>query len=120
MKNPLRPMLGCFRPVLGWWDDVLGAAAVVEDAVATVRSHRLTKAQNQKLAATERAAALVKARQGCTHLPPCPSATAPDRTKAAEVYADEVCVYLCNGIVLSIKAPDYPPSTVLPEKEATP
>ncbi|MFF3460450.1 hypothetical protein ACFYXH_40470 [Streptomyces sp. NPDC002730] len=117
MRNPLRPLLS-------WWGHALGAAGVIEDAVATVRDRRLTKADNVQLAASERAAALAKARQGCTHTPPCPPTSAPDRTKAAEVWADDACVYLCNGLVLAtkaIKAPDSPSGLYapMPEKETT-
>lgn len=114
MRNPLRPLLG-------WWGSALGTFGVVEDVVATIRDRRLTKADNEQLAASARNIALAKARQGCTHTPPCPPACAPDRTRAAEVWSDNACVYLCNGIVLSIKAPDFPSfDFTLPEKEATP
>jgi hypothetical protein len=102
----------------------LGAVGVVEDIVATVRSRRLIKADNEQLAASARNTALAEARRGCTHLPACPPADAPDRMKAAEVWADDACVYLCNGLVLSARetqAPDSPSGlyTAMPEKEST-
>ncbi|MGW1765046.1 hypothetical protein ACWCQL_13345 [Streptomyces sp. NPDC002073] len=118
MKNPLRPLLG-------WWGQALGAAGVVEGAVAAIRDRRLIKADNEHLATAERTAALGKARRGCTHAPTCPPASAPDRTKAVEVWADDACVYLCNGLVLAtkeIQAPDSPSGlyTPMPERETTP
>ncbi|ATL88760.1 DUF5999 family protein [Streptomyces malaysiensis] len=100
-----------------WWGEVLGVVCVVEDITATVRSLRASSAENKELAAAERTVALRQARQGCTHSPACPPTNAPDRQKAAVVYEDAQFTYLCNGIVLSIKAPDYP-SFVLPETEA--
>ncbi|MFM9735203.1 DUF5999 family protein [Streptomyces niveiscabiei] len=99
------------RALRGWWNDVLGAACVVEDVVSTVRSRRLTTVRTRTILSSDRATALLKARQGCTHTPQCPPAGAPDRTKAAEIYADDSCIYLCNGIVLStsaLAAPDSP------------
>ncbi|MFM9449139.1 DUF5999 family protein [Streptomyces acidiscabies] len=105
------------RALRGWWNDVLGAACVVEDVVSTVRSHRLTTARTRTILSSDRATALITARQGCTHTPPCPPAGAPDRTKAAEIYADASCIYLCNGIVLSasaLTAPDSPSGLPIP------
>lgn len=108
------------RPLLTLWGNALGVAGVVEDVAATVRSHRQTKARAEELAGSERAEALAKAREGCTHTPLCPSRSAPDRTEAVEIWADDACVYLCNGLVLStkaIKAPDSPSGLYTPEKE---
>ncbi|MFC7933079.1 hypothetical protein [Streptomyces cinereoruber] len=121
MRNPLRPLIGRVQHVLGV---TLGAVGVVEDAVATVRSRRLITADNKELAASARNAALAEARQGCTHTPQCPPAAAPDRMKAVEVWSDDACVYLCNGLVLAARetqAPDSPSSlyTAMPEKETT-
>ncbi|MFG2176937.1 hypothetical protein ACGFMO_37185 [Streptomyces niveus] len=118
-------MRNLFRPLLGWWGDALGAYGVIEDIVATVRSRRLTKSDTEQLAASARNIALAKARQGCTHSPKCPAAGAPDRMKAAEVWSDDACVYLCNGLVLAataIQAPDSPSGLFAPtpEKESTP
>ncbi|MBV9024695.1 MAG: hypothetical protein JO362_13090 [Streptomycetaceae bacterium] len=111
------------RTVRAWCDEVLGVLCVIEDVRSTVRSRRAVRTQNRQLDAAERTAVLRKARQGCTHTPPCPPTSAPDRTKAVEIYADDACVYLCNGLVLSsIKAPDSPSGlhTPMPEKESTP
>ncbi|WP_371558742.1 hypothetical protein OG416_39030 (plasmid) [Streptomyces longwoodensis] len=121
MRNPLRPLIGRVSHAFGV---TLGAVGVVEDVVATVRSHRLTKADNKQLADSARNAALAEARRGCTHLPACPPAAAPDRMKAVEVWADDACVYLCNGLVLAARetqAPDSPSGlyTPMPEKETT-
>lgn len=107
------------------WGGVLGAVCVIEDAASTLRSHRMTKAEDKQRAASERVRALVQARQGCTHTPPCPPAGAADRLAAAEVWADDACVYLCNGLVLStaaLQAPDSPSGlhTPTPERETTP
>lgn len=118
MRNPVRPLLV-------WWGQALGAVGIVEDVVSTVRDRRLTKANSEQLATSARNTALAKARQGCTHTPPCPPAAAPDRTKAAEVWADDACVYLCNGLVLAAKAIKAPDSlsglyTPMREKENTP
>lgn len=118
MRNPL-------RPALAWWGKALGAAGVVEDTVATVRDRRLTRVRTEQLAASKRAAALAQARQGCIHTPLCPPASAPDRTRAVEIHADDACVYLCNGLVLAtkaIQAPDSPSGLYIPtpEKESTP
>ncbi|MFE2749624.1 DUF5999 family protein [Streptomyces scopuliridis] len=117
-------MMHLLRTAHTWWEGILGAAGVVEDVVTIVRDRRLTKADNKQLAASERMTALAKARQGCTHTPPCPPASAPDRTKAAEVWSDDACVYLCNGLVLAtkeIQAPDSPSGlyTPMPERETT-
>ncbi|WP_018570106.1 hypothetical protein [Streptomyces sp. PsTaAH-124] len=112
------------RALRGLWDDVLGAACVVEDVVSTLRNHRLTKAETKQLTASERSSALAEARQGCTHTPTCPPSSAPGRTAAAEIWSDDSCVYLCNGLVLSTKetprAPDSPSSlcTPTPQKES--
>ncbi|MFF1700048.1 hypothetical protein ACFVXC_41510 [Streptomyces sp. NPDC058257] len=121
MRNPLRPLIGRVSHAFGV---TLGAVGVVEDVVATVRSQRLTKADNKQLADSARNAALAEARRGCTHLPACPPAAAPDRMKAVEVWADDACVYLCNGLVLAARetqAPDSPSGlyTAMPEKETT-
>ncbi|MFJ2561335.1 MULTISPECIES: hypothetical protein [unclassified Streptomyces] len=121
MRNPLHPLLGWWSHTLGV---TLGAVGVVEDVVATVRSHRLTKADNKRLAISARNVALAEARWGCTHSPTCPPAAAPDRMKAVEVWADDACVYLCNGLVLAARetwAPDSPSGlyTPMPEKETT-
>ncbi|MBU3865542.1 hypothetical protein KN815_16090 [Streptomyces sp. 4503] len=107
-----------FHTVRTWWGEVLGVVCVVEDVTATMRSRRAISAENKQMAASERTAALRQARQGCTHSPACPPTDAPDRQKAVVVYEDAQFTYLCNGIVLSIKAPDYPSFTVLPETEA--
>ena len=117
MRNPIRPLLM-------WWGQALGAIGIVEDVVSTVRDRRLTKAETEQLATSPRNTALAEARQGCTHSPRCPSATALDRTKAVEVWADDACVYLCNGLVLAakeIKAPDSLSGlyTPMPKKERT-
>jgi hypothetical protein len=121
MRNPLRPLLGWWSHTLGV---TLGVVGVVEDAVATARNHRLTKADSKQLAASARNIALAEARQGCTHSPKCPPAAAPDRTKAVEVWSDNACVYLCNGLVFAARetqAPDSPSGlyTPMPEKETT-
>ncbi|NEB58728.1 hypothetical protein G3I55_30700 [Streptomyces sp. SID6648] len=121
MRNPLRPLIGRVNHAFGV---TLGAVGVVEDVVATVRNRRLIKADNKELAASARNAALAEARRGCTHLPKCPPADAPDRMKAVEVWADDACVYLCNGLVLAARetqAPDSPSGlyTAMPEKETT-
>lgn len=114
-------MMHPIRTARAWWGEILGVACVVGDIQATVRSFRATRASNKELGGTRRTAALVDARRGCAHLTACPPATAPDRQKAEVVYEDDHFTYLCNGLVLSIKAPDFPPSTtVLPEKERTP
>ncbi|MEU0743988.1 hypothetical protein [Streptomyces sp. NPDC006134] len=114
-----------FRALRGLWDDVLGAACVVEDVVSTVRNRRLTKAENKQLTASARSFALAQARQGCIHDPKCPPASAPNRTAAAEIWSDDACVYLCNGLVLAasaIQAPDSPSGlyTPTPDKERQP
>ncbi|MFD8386535.1 DUF5999 family protein [Streptomyces sp. NPDC059679] len=114
-------MMRPIRTARVWWHEVLGVVGVIEDITATVRSRRAVNAENKKLATAERTTALRQARQGCTHSPACPLATAPDRQRAAVVYEDDHFSYLCNGLVLSIeaiKAPDYPP-TGLHEKEST-
>ncbi|MFJ8982674.1 hypothetical protein [Streptomyces sp. NPDC102282] len=121
MRNPLRPLINRASHAIGV---TLGAVGVVEDAVNTVRSRRLTKADNKQLADSARNTALAKARRGCTHLPTCPPVAAPDRMKAVEVWADDACVYLCNGLVLAARetqAPDSPSGlyTAMPEKEST-
>lgn len=122
MRNPLRPLIGRVSHAIG---TTLGAVGVVEDVVATVRSRRLIKADNEQLAASARNAALAEARRGCTHSPTCPPAAAPGRMKAVEVWADDACVYLCNGLVLAARetqAPDSPSGlyTAMPtEKETT-
>lgn len=118
-------MRNLLRPLLGWWGQALGAAGVVEDAITTVRDRRLVKADTKQLAASERVAALATARKGCTHAPKCPPASAPDRTKAVEVWSDDACIYLCNGLVLATTettAPDSPSGlyTPAPEREKTP
>ncbi|MEV7840564.1 hypothetical protein AB0O77_25565 [Streptomyces albidoflavus] len=105
-------------------DVALGVIGIVEDIVATTRSHRLTRADDKQLAASARNTALAEARRGCTHSPACPPAAAPDRMKAVEVWADDACVYLCNGLILATRetqAPDSPSSlyTAMPEKEST-
>lgn len=117
-------MRNLLRPLLGWWGQALGATGVVEDAITTVRDRRLVKAANEMVAASERVAALATARKGCTHAPQCPPASAPDRTKAVEVWSDDACIYLCNGLVLAVKeiqAPDSPSGlyTPAPERERT-
>lgn len=117
-RNPLRPLLT-------WWGNALGALGTLEDVVTTVRDHRLSKASNEELAASPRAFALATARKGCTHTPTCPPASMPDRTRAAEVWSDDACVYLCNGLVLAtaaIQAPDSPSGlyTPMPERESHP
>lgn len=112
------------RALRGWWDNILGAACVVEDVLTTVRSHRLTQAETRQLMESERMAALAQALQGCTHTPPCPPTSAPDRTAAVEIYADAACIYLCNGLILStreITAPDSPSGLYIPmPRERTP
>lgn len=122
MRNPVRPLL---RPLLLWWGEVLGVVGIVEDVASTVRDRRLTNADTEQLTASARNTALAKARQGCTHTPECPPASAPDRTTAAEIFADDACVYLCNGLVLALKAVKAPDSlsglyTPMREKERTP
>lgn len=118
MRNPVRPLLL-------WWGQALGAVGIVEDVLTTVRDRRLTKTGSEQLTTSARNTALAEARRGCTHTPPCPPAAAPDRTRAAEVWADDACVYLCNGLVLAaktIQAPDSPSGLYIPtpEKERTP
>ncbi|QKZ20582.1 hypothetical protein [Streptomyces chartreusis] len=117
MRNPIRPLLL-------WWGQALGAVGTVEDVVSTVRDRRLTKADAEQLTASARNTALAKAREGCTHTPKCPPTSAPDRTTAAEIWSDDACVYLCNGLVLAakeIKAPDSLSGlyTPMPKKERT-
>ncbi|MFF4647471.1 hypothetical protein [Streptomyces sp. NPDC001389] len=118
-------MRNLLRPLAGWWGHALGAAGVVEDALATVRDRRLTRAADEQLTTSARAAALAQARQGCTHNPPCPPASAPNRTAAAEAFSDAACIYLCNGLILAtrqLQAPDAPSGlyTPMPETERTP
>jgi hypothetical protein len=120
VRNPLRPLISRASHAVGV---TLGAVGVVEATVDSVRSRRLTKADNKELAGSARNAALAEARRGCTHLPACPPAAAPDRMKAVEVWADDACVYLCNGLVLAARetqAPDSPSGlyTAMPEKES--
>ncbi|WP_330294085.1 hypothetical protein [Streptomyces sp. NBC_00576] len=118
MRNPVRPLLI-------WWGQALGVVGIVEDVLTTVRDRRLTKADSERLPATARNTALAEARKGCTHSPTCPPAAAPDRTRAAEVWSDDACVYLCNGLVLATKAYKAPDSlsglyTPMPKRETTP
>ncbi|GAA1377194.1 hypothetical protein ACFPK5_00395 [Streptomyces beijiangensis] len=125
MIHPIRTVRSLWekasRGAVAGWNRALGIVGVISDIKATISNRRATRAENKQLATTARTVALTKARTGCTHLPPCPPATAQDRTKAAEVYADDSFVYLCNGIVLSIKTPNSPFGLTIPTpaKETT-
>ncbi|MFL0028499.1 hypothetical protein ACJBCE_36865 [Streptomyces sp. NBUL23] len=113
------------RSLRASWERIVGGVGIVESGLTTLRDRRLLKARHKALAASERTLALTAARQGCTHTPSCPPPSAPTRTAAVEIYADDVCVYLCNGIVLSqrqITAPSSPSGiyTTMPTKAGTP
>lgn len=118
-------MIRIMRVARLWWDEVLSVVWVADDVTSTIRTNRLVKAETKQLTTSARTRALTEARKGCTHMPLCPSASAPDRTKAFEIYADDACVYLCNGLVLStraLKAPDTASGLhhPMPQKETRP